>query len=53
MKAAFHQRLENTPWMDADTRKAALMKLDHLAIQVGYPTKWWDYSSYVVRKGDV
>ncbi|GBR49129.1 M13 family metallopeptidase [Neokomagataea thailandica] len=53
VKAAFHQRLENNPWMDAETRKAALVKLDNFAVQVGYPKKWWDYSTYVVRKGDV
>ncbi|EHH69434.1 metalloprotease [Gluconobacter morbifer G707] len=53
VKTAFHDRLAQNSWMDEPTRKAALNKLDHFAIQVGYPKKWWDYSHFVVRKGDV
>ncbi|QDH17696.1 M13 family metallopeptidase [Swingsia samuiensis] len=53
VKASFHERLTHNTWMDEPTRKAALNKLDHFAIQVGYPKKWWDYSHYVVQKGDV
>ena len=53
VKSSFHDRLEHNTWMDEQTRKAALNKLDHFAIQVGYPKKWWDYSNLVVRKGDV
>ncbi|QDH15876.1 M13 family peptidase [Oecophyllibacter saccharovorans] len=53
LKAAFHQRLEHNQWMDAPTRQAALQKLDHFAIQVGYPKKWWDYGPLVVRENDV
>lgn len=53
VKASFHERLEHNGWMDEPTRKAALNKLDHFAIQVGYPKKWWDYSKLDIRKGDV
>ncbi len=53
VKASFHERLEHNSWMDEPTRKAALNKLDHFAIQVGYPKKWWDYSKLEIRKGDV
>nr|WP_249208292.1 M13 family metallopeptidase [Gluconobacter albidus] len=53
VKASFHDRLEHNSWMDEPTRKAALNKLDHFAIQVGYPKKWWDYSKLDIRKGDV
>ncbi|MBF0860579.1 M13 family metallopeptidase [Gluconobacter kanchanaburiensis] len=53
VKASFHERLEHNSWMDEPTRKAALNKLDHFAIQVGYPKKWWDYSKLDIRKGDV
>ncbi|KXV33407.1 M13 family metallopeptidase [Gluconobacter thailandicus] len=53
VKSSFHDRLEHNTWMDEPTRKAALNKLDHFALQVGYPKKWWDYSNLVVRKGDV
>ncbi|MBF0859454.1 M13 family metallopeptidase [Gluconobacter sp. LMG 31484] len=53
VKASFHERLEHNTWMDEPTRKAALNKLDHFALQVGYPKKWWDYSKLDIRKGDV
>nr|WP_231100597.1 M13 family metallopeptidase [Gluconobacter potus] len=53
VKASFHERLEHNSWMDEPTRKAALNKLDHFALQVGYPKKWWDYSKLEIRKGDV
>lgn len=53
LKTAFRWRLEHNEWMDAPTRQAALVKLDHFAMQVGYPRKWWDYSSLVIQPGDV
>ncbi|WP_407651785.1 M13 family metallopeptidase [Bombella saccharophila] len=53
LKTAFRWRLEHNDWMDSPTRKAALVKLDHFAMQVGYPRKWWDYSALEVRAGDV
>ena len=53
VKASFRERLAHNSWMDAPTRKAALNKLDHFAMQVGYPHKWWDYSTLDIRKGDV
>ncbi|QHI95605.1 peptidase M13 [Aristophania vespae] len=53
LKSAFKKRLERNRWMDETTRKAALNKLDHFAIQVGYPVKWWDYSKLSVQKNDV
>ncbi|MCK8636764.1 peptidase M13 [Parasaccharibacter sp. TMW2.1882] len=53
LKKAFRWRLEHNEWMDAPTRQAALVKLDHFAMQVGYPHKWWDYSALDIRPGDV
>lgn len=53
LKAAFKWRLQHNEWMDASTKKAALVKLDHFAIQVGYPKTWWDYSKLDVKAGDV
>ncbi|MCX5615796.1 M13 family metallopeptidase [Bombella sp. TMW 2.2559] len=53
LKTAFRWRLEHNDWMDASTRQAALVKLDHFAMQVGYPKKWWDYSALIIKKGDV
>ena len=53
LKKAFRERLEHNDWMDEPTRQAALVKLDHFAMQVGYPRKWWDYSALEIRPGDV
>jgi len=38
-------------WMGADTKKAALEKLEAFQIKIGYPDKWRDYSALPVDKG--
>jgi putative endopeptidase len=38
-------------WMSAETKKAALGKLEAFQIKIGYPDKWRDYSALVVDKG--
>jgi putative endopeptidase len=38
-------------WMTPKTRKAALKKLDLMEERVGYPTKWWDYSTLKIDRG--
>ena len=53
LKNAFRQRLQNNSWMSPSTKKAALRKLDHFEIQVGYPNKWRHYENLVIRKGEV
>lgn len=40
-------------WMTPATRDKALEKLHHMSVQIGYPAHWRDYSSYVVRRGDL
>ncbi|WP_102794457.1 M13 family metallopeptidase [Bowmanella denitrificans] len=45
---AFHSRVEKLDWMAASTRKEALAKVDSLAVGVGYPDHWRDYSDYEV-----
>ncbi|MFT8777206.1 MAG: M13 family metallopeptidase, partial [Gluconacetobacter liquefaciens] len=52
LKAAFRVRLQHNAWMGAQTRAAAVQKLDHFTIQIGYPKRWRDYSTLVVRQGD-
>ena len=46
--AAYETRINNLPWMNADTKKAAVNKLKKMAIKIGYPDKWKDYSAMVV-----
>jgi putative endopeptidase len=49
--AALRDDLQSLPWMGAETRKAALAKLDAFAQKIGYPDKWRDYSPLAVSRG--
>lgn len=40
-------------WMSEATRAKALDKLHHMAMQVGYPAHWRDYSALVIRRDDL
>lgn len=46
--AAFRVRLQNNPWMSAETKTAALEKLDAMRVKVGYPDKWQTYENYTI-----
>lgn len=45
VKAALHQRILALDWMEDATRKAALDKLERMAVKIGYPDRWRDYSA--------
>jgi len=56
LKSVLRDDLAGLPWMGPDTRRQALGKVDAMAIKIGYPDKWRDYSrldvsspSYVVN----
>ena len=56
LKSVLRDDLSGLPWMGPDTRRQALGKVDAMAIKIGYPDKWRDYSrldvsspSYVVN----
>src|SRR5258706_9465924 len=49
--AALRDDLQRIPWMGAETRKAALAKLDAFAQKIGYPDRWRDYSALAVSRG--
>ncbi|WP_428391982.1 M13 family metallopeptidase [Lichenicoccus sp.] len=53
LKAAFRVRLQNNSWMSPHTKALAVGKLDHFAVQIGYPNKWRDYSGLTVRLDDL
>lgn len=53
LKAAYHQRIENLSWMSPDTKAKALEKLAAFDVQIGYPKKWKNYSSLVIRSDDL
>jgi putative endopeptidase len=45
LKAALKDRINGLTWMSDVTKKEAAAKLDKIAVKVGYPDKWIDYSS--------
>ncbi len=45
VKAALRERLQKLDWMEEATRKAALDKLDRMAVKIGYPDRWRDFST--------
>jgi len=45
VKAALRDRLLALDWMEEATRKAALDKLDRMAVKIGYPDRWRDFSA--------
>jgi endothelin-converting enzyme/putative endopeptidase len=48
--AAMREILETRSWMGAATKKKALEKLAAIDLKIGYPDKWQDYSSVVIRR---
>jgi putative endopeptidase len=48
---ALEQDLKTLKWMAPETRQAALKKLALMEERVGYPEKWWDYSTLKVDRG--
>jgi putative endopeptidase len=50
--AAFDKRIDNLDWMTPQTRARAKAKLAGLKIDMGYPSKWHDYSGLVIRADD-
>src|SRR5579859_7467430 len=53
IEAAMQQDIEGLTWMSPATKEQALAKLHTLVNKVGYPDKWRDYSSVVVRRDDL
>jgi putative endopeptidase len=51
--AAMKGRIENLQWMGNETKARALEKLSKFDGKIGYPSKWRDYSTLVVREGDL
>jgi putative endopeptidase len=52
IEAAMQQDIETLPWMSAETKKNALVKLHAVANKVGYPDRWRDYSKLEIVRGD-
>ncbi|HEY7313286.1 MAG TPA: M13 family metallopeptidase, partial [Gemmataceae bacterium] len=52
VKDTLRERLAKLDWMQPKTREEALRKLDAMAVKIGYPAKWRDYTGLAVD-GDV
>ncbi len=52
LRAAYADKINHAPWMDAATRKAALEKLATFDPRIGHPIKYIDYSSMAVSPSD-
>jgi putative endopeptidase len=48
IRETLRERLAKLDWMSERTRKQALKKLDAIAVKIGHPDKWRDYSDLAV-----
>lgn len=44
--------IESLTWMSPETKRQALIKLHAVVDKIGYPEKWRDYSSVIIRDDD-
>ncbi|MGZ5113263.1 MAG: M13 family metallopeptidase [Usitatibacter sp.] len=52
VEAAMAKDIEQLGWMGPASKKQAMAKLKAIVNKIGYPDKWRDYSSVVVKRGD-
>ena len=53
IRAALNDKIANSSWMDAPTKSEALAKLASFDPRTGHPSKYIDYSSLDVKRGDL
>ena len=53
IRAALKDKINGSTWMDAPTKKEALLKLAAFDPRTGHPAKYIDYSSMDVKRGDL
>jgi len=51
--AAYKVGIDSLEWMSPATKKAAQDKLAHFTVKIGYPDKWRDYSSLIIKRDDL
>ncbi|APV50852.1 hypothetical protein BWI17_14850 [Betaproteobacteria bacterium GR16-43] len=51
VKAALADRIRALDWMGEATKVAALEKLDAMAVKIGYPDRWRDFSAADIGSG--
>jgi putative endopeptidase len=53
LETAMGQDIAQLPWMSEATQKKALEKLAQIRQKIGYPDRWRDYSTLVVKRDDL
>ncbi|MEI9964486.1 MAG: M13-type metalloendopeptidase [Caulobacteraceae bacterium] len=53
LKVALAERIKRLDWMSPATKAKALDKLSQLAVKVGYPDRWRDYSALRIDPADL
>jgi endothelin-converting enzyme/putative endopeptidase len=51
LRAALREQLERSDWMQPETKKSAIRKLNALQIKIGYPDSWRSYVSMKIDRG--
>ncbi len=52
LEAALGQDIQSVTWMSPATKQKALVKLHAITDKIGYPDKWINYSSIVIKRDD-
>jgi len=52
LEKALGQDIQGLDWMSPATKQQALVKLKAITNKIGYPDRWRDYSSVVVKRDD-
>ncbi len=50
---AYRLDINSLDWMGPETQRNALAKLDKFTAKIGYPDQWRDYTSLVIKPGDL
>jgi putative endopeptidase len=53
LRVAFRQSIEELDWMSAETKSAALMKLEKFTSKIGFPANWRDYTGLEIKADDL
>ncbi len=52
LKTALGQMIDEAAWLDSSTKTEAHRKLDLMAVKIGYPDKWRDYTALQIEADD-
>lgn len=53
LERSLNKDIADLPWMTAETKKQALIKLAAIRNKIGYPDRWRDYGKLTVSRGDL